>query len=40
MAAGKGIVVVDGRLVEELHVKDATRLLALEDEIKRLSGRA
>jgi len=38
MAAGKGIVLVDGRLVEELHVKDATRLLALEGEIKRRSG--
>ncbi|MBV9198452.1 MAG: CoA ester lyase [Alphaproteobacteria bacterium] len=38
IAAGKGVVVVDGRLVEELHVKDATRLLALDDEIRRLSS--
>ena len=38
IAAGKGVVVVDERLVEELHVKDATRLLALDDEIRRLSS--
>jgi citrate lyase subunit beta / citryl-CoA lyase len=39
MAAGKGVVLVDGRLVEDLHVKDAARLLALDDEIKRLPAR-
>jgi citrate lyase subunit beta/citryl-CoA lyase len=38
IAAGKSIVLVDGRLVEGLHVKDATRLLALEEEIRRRSG--
>jgi citrate lyase subunit beta / citryl-CoA lyase len=31
--AGKGVVVVDGRLIENLHVEDASRLLALADEI-------
>jgi citrate lyase subunit beta/citryl-CoA lyase len=40
IAAGKSIVLVDGRLVEGLHVKDATRLLALEEEIRHRSGLA
>ena len=31
--AGKGVVVVDGRLIENLHVEDARRLLALADQI-------
>ncbi len=30
---GKGVVVVDGGLIENLHVEDARRLLALADEI-------
>nr|WP_197975021.1 CoA ester lyase [Phaeovibrio sulfidiphilus] len=30
---GKGVVVVDGRLVEALHVEEAVRLLALNDAI-------
>ncbi len=34
-AAGQGIVVVDGRLVENLHVDEATRLLAMADAIAR-----
>jgi citrate lyase subunit beta/citryl-CoA lyase len=34
-AAGAGIAVVDGRLVEELHIRDATRLLALADAISK-----
>lgn len=33
MAAGKGVVVVDGRLVEALHVAEAARLIALADAI-------
>jgi citrate lyase subunit beta/citryl-CoA lyase len=32
-AEGKGIVVVNGRLVEKLHVDEAERLLALNDAI-------
>lgn len=31
--AGKGLVVVDGKLIENLHVEEATRLLALADAI-------
>jgi len=31
-------VLVDGRLIENLHVENARRLLALADEIERLSG--
>jgi citrate lyase subunit beta/citryl-CoA lyase len=37
-AAGKGVVLIDGRLVENLHVEDARRLLALAGEIERLSS--
>ena len=32
-AAGKGIVVVNGRLVEKLHVEESERQLALHDAI-------
>jgi citrate lyase subunit beta/citryl-CoA lyase len=32
-AAGKGVVVVDGKLVENLHVAEAKRLVALADAI-------
>ena len=32
-ADGQGIVVVDGRLVENLHVEEATRLLAMAEAI-------
>ncbi|MEW5726282.1 MAG: CoA ester lyase [Pseudomonadota bacterium] len=32
-AAGKGVVVVDGRLVENLHVENARRVVALADQI-------
>jgi len=32
-SAGQGVVVVDGRLVENLHVQDAERLLAVADAI-------
>ena len=36
-AAGKGVVLVEGRLIENLHVENARWLLALADEIERLS---
>ena len=36
--AGKAVVVVDGRLIENLHVENARRLLASADEIERLAG--
>ncbi|EME68706.1 citrate lyase beta subunit [Paramagnetospirillum caucaseum] len=32
-AAGKGVVVVDGKLVENLHVENARRVVALSDQI-------
>jgi len=35
-AAGRGVVLVDGRLIENLHVENAHRLLLLADEIARL----
>jgi citrate lyase subunit beta / citryl-CoA lyase len=35
---GKGVVVVDGRLVENLHVDNARRLVALADAIAAMSG--
>ena len=38
LAAGKGIVVVDGRLVENLHVEAAQRTVALAEAIARLEG--
>jgi citrate lyase subunit beta/citryl-CoA lyase len=37
-AAGKGIVIVDGRLVENLHVEAARRTVALTEAIKELEG--
>jgi citrate lyase subunit beta / citryl-CoA lyase len=37
-AAGKGVVLVDGRLIESLHVENARRLVALAEEIERLSA--
>ena len=39
LAAGKGIVVVDGRLIENLHVEAAQRTLALADAIAGLEQR-
>jgi len=38
VAAGKGMVLVDGRLIENLHVENARRLVALAEEIDRLSA--
>jgi len=37
-AAGKGVVVVDGKLVESLHVQNARRLVALSDMIQAMSA--
>ena len=37
-AAGKGVVLVEGRLIENLHVENAWRLLSLAGEIERLSS--
>lgn len=34
-ATGKGVVLVDGRLIENLHVENARRLLALAEEIEK-----
>ncbi|HYG91876.1 MAG TPA: CoA ester lyase [Azospirillum sp.] len=39
-AAGKGVVLVDGKLVENLHVENARRLVALADAIKALEAGA
>ena len=36
-AAGKGVVLVEGRLIENLHVENARRLLSLAGKIERLS---
>ena len=38
VAQGKGVVVVDGRLVENLHVGEARRLVALADAISELTA--
>lgn len=37
-AAGKGVVVVDGKLIESLHVQDARRLVALDDMIQAMAS--
>ena len=37
-AVGKGVTVVDGRLVENLHVENAKRLVALADAIAELEA--
>jgi len=34
--AGKGVVLVDGKLIENLHVENAQRLVALADAINEL----
>jgi citrate lyase subunit beta/citryl-CoA lyase len=38
VAAGKGVVLVDSRLIENLHVEDARRIVALADRIDQLSA--
>jgi citrate lyase subunit beta/citryl-CoA lyase len=35
-AAGKGVVTVNGRMIENLHVDNARRVLAMADAIARL----
>jgi citrate lyase subunit beta/citryl-CoA lyase len=37
-AAGKGVVVVDGKLIENLHVENARRIVALADAIAALEA--
>jgi citrate lyase subunit beta/citryl-CoA lyase len=37
-AAGKGVVLVDGKLIENLHVANAKRLVGLADAIHKLHG--
>src|SRR4029077_12219295 len=37
-AAGKGIVLLDGKLIEGLHVENARALLALAEEISRITS--
>ncbi len=39
-AQGQGVVLVDGRLIENLHVESAKRLVALAEAIERLEGAA
>ncbi|HUT49541.1 MAG TPA: CoA ester lyase [Alphaproteobacteria bacterium] len=39
-AQGKGVVVVDGKLIENLHVEGAQRLIALADAIAEMEGAA
>ena len=39
VAASKGVVLVEGRLIEHLHVENARRLVALAEEIDRLSAK-
>ena len=37
-AAGSALVVLDGKLVEELHVREARRLLALHESVREASA--
>ena len=37
-AVGKGVVLLDGKLIEGLHVENARRLLALAEEIDRITS--
>ncbi|HJT05896.1 MAG TPA: CoA ester lyase [Stellaceae bacterium] len=39
-AAGKGVVLVDGKLIENLHVEDAHRTVALADQIREMERAA
>lgn len=38
MAAGQGVAVLDGKIVENLHVASAQRILAQAEAIARLEG--
>jgi len=40
LASGKGVTVLDGKLVEKLHVDQARRLVALHDAIQAMEGMA
>ena len=40
VAAGKGVVLVDGKLIENLHVADAKRVVALAEQIAALAASA
>jgi citrate lyase beta subunit len=40
MAHSKGVAVVDGRLIENLHVEEARRMVALAAAIAELEGKA
>ena len=37
-AAGKGVLLVDGKLIENLHVANARRIVALAERIASMSG--
>ncbi|MCA9578068.1 MAG: CoA ester lyase, partial [Myxococcales bacterium] len=37
-AAGKGVLVVDGKLIENLHVENARRLVALSEAIEAMAA--
>jgi citrate lyase subunit beta/citryl-CoA lyase len=39
-AAGKGVVLVDGKLIENLHVEDARRTVTLADQIREMERAA
>ena len=36
MSEGRGVITVDGRMIENLHVDNARRTIAVADAIKRL----
>jgi citrate lyase subunit beta/citryl-CoA lyase len=38
MAQGRGVITVDGRMIENLHVDSARRVLATAEAIERLTG--
>ena len=38
LARGSGLAVLDGRLVESMHVEEARRLLAMSERIAALGG--
>jgi citrate lyase subunit beta/citryl-CoA lyase len=38
VAAGKGVVTLDGRMIENLHVDNARRAIAMDDAIRALAG--
>jgi citrate lyase subunit beta/citryl-CoA lyase len=40
MAAGRGVTMVDGRMIEALHVAEARRLVATADAIAAAEGRS